>query len=385
MKKIPNLDKIRHGNRLFYNPSKSEKTELTEIKKELENKYGVSLENRDNIIKQLIATLTHGNYKDFSINGNEESKQSLKNQKTIELLVIRSDIKNFYPSINKHILYRKLMKANILSASTMETLKPMFFSKAVTGVPLGLPFSSVLAEIYLEDFDREIKTAFNPTFYFRYVDDILIINYASNLNISNGSEKELLEKVFQNNSLQINEDKTEIINFPVNVKKFDYLGYEFEADKSRLLIRIKEEKYKKILNNVKIHFYLFKKSNRSRMQFWILYYKLLNSIYGVVSRENNKRKIFFGLGFSYRFINDENQILEMIKIIKGQIFSSKLSSYERETLLHIIKYKSSPLELLQKRYDYTSLTNNQIRKIKKRLCIDSDSENISRIFFKLYK
>ncbi|HDM9218602.1 TPA: RNA-directed DNA polymerase, partial [Listeria innocua] len=161
MKSIP---KINKDNRTLFNPDVNQRKEYYKIKKEIERKYSISLPSRDFIIKQLISTLTHGDLKTLNV-------------LDIDLIIIRSDIKNFYPSINKHLLYKKLKKANILSQHSFDILKPMFFSSSIKGVPLGLSFSSHLAEIYLEQFDQDINFGFMPSFYYRYVDDIIIIKY----------------------------------------------------------------------------------------------------------------------------------------------------------------------------------------------------------------
>ena len=373
LKKIPNLNKINDGKRLYYNPNSNEKAVFNNIKKEFEGKFNIQLTSRDLIIKQLIATLTHGDYINYSI-------------PDINLVIIRSDIKNFYPSINKHELYRIISRTNILSNSTIEILKPMFFSKSVLGVPLGLPFSSVLAEIYLERFDLDIYSNFTPTFYFRYVDDLIIIKYDMITKLDLETERKCLEGIFAKHSLTINRSKTNVTSYFGNSElSFNYLGYQFNSRGGKLIISISEEKILKIENKIKQHFYTFKKSNRSRKQFWILYYKVMNSIYGITSVDKGGKIMHFGLGYSYRFINDENQVIELIKLVKGLIFSCKLSSNQTSTLLHLVSYEGEAIKILQKRYDYTALSAKQMSKIKNRLCLGTKSCNISRIFYVIYK
>ncbi|MBE9887356.1 RNA-directed DNA polymerase [Enterococcus durans] len=372
MKSIPKLNKINNGQRIFYNPTKNEKKIFFDIKIEIEKKYGIRLASREQIIKQLIETLTHGDHERYFL-------------PKIDLRIIRSDIKNFFPSVNKHSLYKKISQGNLLSLSTVDILKPMFFSNAVSGIPLGLPFSNALSEVYLENFDQDIRTAFNPIFYFRYVDDIIIINY-NNSRIDLNNDLNILRKVFKSHSLLLNETKTEFSVFENNKKiNFDYLGYHFTSDKNKLSISISESKFKKIADNIKRDFYNYKRSSRSKKQFWILYYKVMNRIYGVTSIDKYERKMQFGLGFTYRFINDDTKMLELLNIVKGLIFSCKFSSYQCSTLLSLISYEKTPLELLSKRYDYTRLTQNQFKVIKNRLNLNTASNNISRIFFSIYK
>lgn len=371
--RISRISKINTGNRIFYNPNSEQKKCFYKIKEELEQKYAITLSNRDFIIKQLISTLTHGDY----IN---------HNMPNIDLVITRSDIKNFYPSINKHMLYKKLKQSNIISQYSFTNLQSMFFSKSVKGVPLGLPFSSVLAEIYLEQFDSDINHFFNPTFYFRYVDDIIIINYDTMIGIKNEDISSKLTTIFRQNNLLINTKKTKISNFNKRENfNFDFLGYNFKTINHKLLISISDDKFLKIVNNIKYYFYLFKKSSKNERQFWLLYYRLINTIYGVTSTNKNNKKIRFGLGYSYNLVNDSNQIDLLISIIKGLIHSCSLNSKRRSTLFYILSTKDTPLEILNKRLDYTKLTNTQLSKIKYRLGIRTSSNNISRIFFRLYK
>ncbi|UUV98659.1 RNA-directed DNA polymerase [Vagococcus luciliae] len=373
MVRIPNLNKINNGKRVFFNPNDEQKKEYNKIKNELVKKYSINLSNRDFIIKQLIATLTHGDYINYKV-------------PEINLVIIRSDIKNFYPSINKHELYKKLKKGNLLSQQTFNVLQPIFFSGSVTGIPLGLPFSSVLSEIYLERFDEQINSVFNPTFYFRYVDDIIIINYDSLRGINDLDINNNLSEIFTKNHLIINKEKTMITRFNSSDNlNFSYLGYQFKTINKKLLISISEIKLKKIIDNIKYSFYIYKKSNQSNREFWLLYYRLINIIYGVTSTNEKNRKIKFGIGYSYKFVNDEKQIQELLSMIRGLIHSCHLNSRKRSTLFYLIYTPNSSLEILNKRMDYTKLTSNQVSKIKNRLKLTTSSNNISRIFFNLYK
>ncbi|WP_248725741.1 RNA-directed DNA polymerase [Enterobacter cloacae] len=50
------------------------------------------------------------------------------------------------------------------------------------GIPIGFTSSAVLANWYLMDFDKDIKTDVNPSYYGRYVDDILFVFSSPNIN-----------------------------------------------------------------------------------------------------------------------------------------------------------------------------------------------------------
>lgn len=375
MKKIPRLSKVNDGERIYYKSGEDERKKFLQIKVELERKYAITFPSRDAIIKQLIATLTQGDYRSYEV-------------EKIDLFVIRSDIKNFFPSVNKHHLYKKLMHANILSNSTMKILKPMFFSSSVTGIPLGLPFSSALAEIYLEEFDMKIYQEFDPIFYFRYVDDIIIIKYNPLSGTKKEAMKDSLNAIFETSLLEINSSKTFLDSYtPENSNDFffDYLGYNFNIKSNILYISISDKKYDKISKKIKHFFYIFKKSAYSDKQFWLLYYRLMNSLYGITSFDQNKKKMRFGLGFNYRFATNKEQLNELITMVKGLIHSCKLSSKKRSILFYLIHTENSSTDILKKRFDYTRLTHSQLNEIKKRLQMTTTSMNINRIFYEIYK
>ena len=46
---------------------------------------------------------------------------------------------------------------------------------ASKGIPIGFTSSAILANWYLANFDRDIKSKINPSYYGRYVDDILFV------------------------------------------------------------------------------------------------------------------------------------------------------------------------------------------------------------------
>ena len=377
---IPNLRKINDGKRIYYNPTKEEKKNLERIKKEVRKKYDINPKSRDLIIKQLISCLTNGDHITYNVSN-------------VEISIIRTDIKNFFPSINKHKLYQKISNSSMLSSQTIDCLKPLFFSKKVIGIPLGLPFSGYLAELYLEGFDTDIQFVFQPVFYFRYVDDIIIIRYTP-LNFKETplvkqGEYHKLKCIFDKYDLQINTEKTDFLYYvPKNRDKkfeFTYLGYKFCIIEKKLDISISEEKLDKILYKIKHLFYLYKKSNRSDVEYWKLYYRLKNSIYGVTSLDKEQKIMRFGLGYSYKYINSVEQMNLIISMIKEQIYSCRLTSKKANTLLNLINYRNNCLEILKKRYDYNMMTTNQREFMKQRIGLTSPSDNLSKIFYVLYR
>lgn len=99
---------------------------------------------------------------------------------------VKLDLENFYPSIPHVVLFRALKKkirkpeilALLRAAIETPTVPESRGSKGSTastiGIPQGLAISNLLAEITLEAIDKVYKSR-SDIWYFRYVDDILIL------------------------------------------------------------------------------------------------------------------------------------------------------------------------------------------------------------------
>ncbi|MBI2241483.1 MAG: RNA-directed DNA polymerase (reverse transcriptase) protein [Magnetospirillum gryphiswaldense] len=88
---------------------------------------------------------------------------------------LRIDVKDYYPSINRHrlldIIKKKIRKKEAihLIRSAIETHTS---DDKDEGIPQGLSISNILASVYLRDMDAELSEKYS---YFRYVDDILVL------------------------------------------------------------------------------------------------------------------------------------------------------------------------------------------------------------------
>jgi retron-type reverse transcriptase len=145
--------------------------------------------------------------------------------------IIKIDLKGFYDSINQQILFDKI-KTKIKSdffllliekAITNPTV-PKKYAKGdkdvyyqYLGIPQGLAISNILANIYLNDFDNRISQ--QCEYYYRYVDDILLI-------CNENKSKDLYTKIkndLQRIGLNLNSEKTKTLKIH---ETFDFLGYK---------------------------------------------------------------------------------------------------------------------------------------------------------------
>lgn len=311
------------GERLVYKLKKEDlRSELKDVNTEIINKFSIVLPNRNAIIKSLIQFLSQG-----SIYCNQADLDSTGQ----DFYVIKADIANFFPSINKHSLYKKIIKSSMLKDTSLDIIKSFIFNNDISGIPLGMPFSSALSEIYLEDFDDAIRREFAPIFYVRYVDDILMIkSYPKSMTIDKDSEKNLLFSLLNEIRLSANETKTDIYEYKpsINTLNFEYLGYSFNISDKKVHIDISKKKYdKKVLNRLTRYFKYYKSSSHTDEDFWILYYRLKNLIYGVTSsgEKGTDHKLKFGIGFNYKFINSDHRLKDLLKAF--HYFRTKYSNY----------------------------------------------------------
>ena len=317
------FSKNKVGERLVYKLKKEDlRSELKDVNTEIINKFSIVLPNRNAIINSLIQFLSQG-----SIYCNQADLDA-----TVQnFYVIKADIANFFPSINKHRLYKKIIKSSILKDTSLDIIKSFIFNNDISGIPLGMPFSSALSEVYLEDFDDAIRREFAPIFYVRYVDDILMIkSYPKSMTIDKDSEKNLLFSLLNEISLSANETKTDIYEYrpSINTLNFEYLGYSFNISDKKLHIDISKKKYdKKVLNRLTRYFKYYKSSSHTDEDFWILYYRLKNLIYGVTSsgEKGTDHKLKFGIGFNYKLINSDHRLKDLLNAF--HYFRTKYSNY----------------------------------------------------------
>lgn len=360
------LLKHKSNSRIVYSARDGEiHKELQKINKEIINKYSLKLPNRNAIIKTIIQFLSQGEI-------NLKRKELLFTP--LDFKVIKMDIKNFFPSINKHILYKKIVKSSILNDSSIGTIKSFIFSNEYKGIPLGLSFSNSLSELYLEDFDSIVQLQWNPLLYVRYVDDLLII---VNDAVDEDEVKNFIKAQLKEYHLEVNNEKTIVRKSNSHHFKFDYLGYEFskyqirfinsegkEKTKNKLAIDISEKKFKaKFLNKLIRYFKRFKNDHDQPESFWILYYRLKNLIHGVLSKGDNNQVIKFGLSYSYGLINSEARMRMFLKMyhhfIRYYKKNNYLSSRQVYILFNIVSTSNTVVTSNSSREDILSLLNNR--------------------------
>lgn len=164
------------------------------------------------------------------------------NDTTGTMYCLKLDIRHFYQNINHKILkekYRKIFKdkelLNILdevidsiSTAEEEDLKNFYGESLIdweTGIPIGNYLSQYSGNLYLSSFDHWIKEVLKVKYYFRYMDDIIILH----------SSKVELHKIKEQIASYLNSKlrltlKSNWQIFPTSKRGIDFVGYRVFPD-----------------------------------------------------------------------------------------------------------------------------------------------------------
>lgn len=88
--------------------------------------------------------------------------------------VLKCDIKKFFYSINKTILF-DILKKYFKDKDLLEFLKILIFDNEEKGIPIGNYTSQYFANIYLNELDHYIKEELRIKYYIRYMDDFILL------------------------------------------------------------------------------------------------------------------------------------------------------------------------------------------------------------------
>ena len=136
--------------------------------------------------------------------------------------VLKADIKKYFPSIDRDILFQ-LIKKKISDQDTdiLWLIRAIIDSlDGKKGIPIGNLTSQLFANIYLNELDQFVKHQLKTKYYCRYVDDFVLLHKdRSQLKKWRAEIKEFLENRLQ---LELHPQKQEI--FPAKIG-IDFLGY----------------------------------------------------------------------------------------------------------------------------------------------------------------
>ncbi len=140
------------------------------------------------------------------------------NHEIKDLYCLKIDIQKFYPSVDNKILLN-IIKKKIKCKDTIELLEEIINS--IEGLPIGNYISQHFGNLYLSYMDHTMKEKHKCKYYFRYCDDIVIIDEDKNFlhNIKCHLFKEI-------DSLNLKVNPCYQV-FKIDKRPIDFLGYRF--------------------------------------------------------------------------------------------------------------------------------------------------------------
>lgn len=201
------------------------------------------------------------------------------------IYVIRRDLSSFYETIPLEPVRSRLLYDTAISRTIRHYLKEFYDNHCAGkthGLPRGIGLTTILVELAMEPFDRDIRAIPGVYRYFRYSDDMLIFAFKDPAGVA----KKIDDAMAKLPGMKFNASKSDMKSFdgeknPLDASKqpipapstasFDFLGYSFEAeqrvrrDKPRVVwISIADKKVKLIKTRIFLSLKDFQKNDDSQ-------------------------------------------------------------------------------------------------------------------------
>lgn len=146
---------------------------------------------------------------------------------------LKIDVSHYFPSIRREILF-EMLRRKIKCAKTLDLLHRMIFEcPGEDGLPIGLYSSQIFSTVYLTAFDHYCKEVLRARYYYRYMDDIVVL----------GSSKVILRQMFRHMERRLGIIGLSVKHnwqiFPVEARGLDFMGFVMRHDVVRLRKRNK--------------------------------------------------------------------------------------------------------------------------------------------------
>lgn len=158
-----------------------------------------------------------------------------------EYYILKMDVAKYFKSIDRNILF-KIISRKVKDEKLLWLIKEIVFSGTAdsTGIAIGNYTSQVFANVYLNELDQYIKRELKIKYYYRYMDDSVIL-------VKNKQEaKKVLNeiKIFLKNNLKLElNSKTQIFK---SMQGVNFCGYKINEFRLKIRDRGKKKLKKKI-------------------------------------------------------------------------------------------------------------------------------------------
>ena len=169
--------------------------------------------------------------------------------------ILKMDVAKYFKNIDREILL-EILERKINDYKLMYVLKQIIYStKDEKGLPIGNYTSQTFANIYLNEVDQYAKHVLKCKYYFRYMDDTIILLKTKD------EAKDVLEKISkflkENLKLELN-NKTQIFKSKQGV---NFCGYKINEYR----IKIRTRGKKSLKHKIKVLRYQIRSGNMSTL------------------------------------------------------------------------------------------------------------------------
>jgi len=245
------------------------------------------------------------------------------------LKVMRIDIQKYFDEIKHDILLDKIKEKKcegyidqiVQKAISTPAVEKGFKAdeKKTIGIPQGISISSHLADLYLEDFDLNLKKYCARSY--RYVDDVLIL-YKE---YQEGSLESYIAKAFEGLDIEHHKEGSKFYKNDLFYEYgFDFLGYNFFATAKELKASIRPATEQKFINSLIALIGTYRKGRYhlryqdSILALKVFQYDLNEKITGAF--KGGRR---YGWLWYFRQMNDLSLLDKVDKIIKRELNKDK--------------------------------------------------------------
>ena len=166
----------------------------------------------------------------------------LMKKKNPDYYVLKCDIKKYFYTINKNILFN-IMKSYISDKKLLQLTEIFIFdNNDIKGIPIGNYTSQFFANIYLDKLDHLIKDKLRVKYYVRYMDDFV-------LSLNNKEEaKQILKEITEFLEKKLDLELNKKTRYYPNKLGIDFCGYKIYDTH----IKIRKRSIVKIKRKIKV-------------------------------------------------------------------------------------------------------------------------------------
>lgn len=278
---------------------------LKQLQLNIRRLYKVKQSNRNNIVCQLREVLNN----------------------SFPKVIVRTDIEDFFESIPRDRLVKKIDQEPLLTTSSKKIIKQILreyenLSGNTDGIPRGVGISAYLSELYMRGLDEEVHSQNDVVFYARYVDDIVVVYSPKPNSDTSNIQKRLIENI-KNLGLSKNPKKTKSFDLTADGDKsfeFEYLGYRIYFASGNVSLCLSKKRVEKYKNRIELSFdKYFSSSATNEKRARKILIKRVRFLTGNTRLLNNKKNVLVGVYFSNSLLNCSADLEALDKFLRDKI------------------------------------------------------------------